>query len=165
MELLKFQRKTVFIILFLVFSDKVSFEMEHFRASRNQRFSLPRDKAIWTIFVSLNLVTYSHYLARPKMKSCISTCPPRPGDNETISHLKRHICAPFYLIDKKIYLHLVPEDFYRKKSVWKTEKLCENSLKIFSTKLCGGTHYMQKRTISAFSKTLKIKLLPLSAPK
>ena len=115
MELLKFQRKTGFIILFLVFSDKVSFEMEHFRASRNQRFSLPRDKAIWTIFVSLNLVTYSHYLARPKMKSCISTCPPRPGDNETISHLKRHICAPFYLIDKKYICILYQKTFIEKK--------------------------------------------------
>ena len=164
MELLKFQRKTVFIILFLVFSDKVSFEMEHFRASRNQRFPLPRDKAIWTIFVSLNLVTYSHYLARPKMKSCISTCPPRPGDNETISHLKWHICAPFYLIDKKYICILYQKTFIEKK-VYERLKNCENNLKIFSTKLCGETHCMQKRTISAFSKTLKIKLLPLSAPK
>ena len=51
------------------------------------------------------------------------------------------------------------------KKVYERLKNCNNSLKIFSTKLCGGTHYMQKRTISAFSKTLKIKLLPLSAPK
>ena len=164
MELLKFQRKTVFIILFLVFLDKVSFEMEHFRASRNQRFSLRRDQAISTIFVSLNLVTYSHYLARPKLKSCISTCPPRPGDNETISHLKRHICTTFYPIDKKYICILYQKTFIEKK-VYERLKNCENSLKIFSTKFCGGTHYMQKRTISAFSKTLKIKLLPLSAPK
>ena len=119
---------------------------------------------MWTIFVSLNLVTYSHYLVRPKMKSCISTCPPRPGDNETISHLKRHICAPFYLIDKKYICILYQKTFIEKK-VYERLKNCENNLKIFSTKLCGGTHCMQKRTISAFSKTLKIKLLPLSASK